>query len=82
MNFHPDDACRALKSGRLSVSGVSRKPETLMVSGLQLGLLGGSRCSEGGRGFFRLPLMGGLGRLGGDSIALKEDPKKGPKKGP
>ena len=46
------------------MSGVSRNPDTLMVSGLQLGLLGGSRCSEGGRGFFRLPLMGGLGLLG------------------
>ena len=47
-----DVLCSMLKSGMLSLRGVSMKPETLRVasSGLLglLGLLGGSKCNEGG----------------------------------
>ena len=40
--------CSTLKSGMLSVRGVSIKPETLMGESGLLGLLGGSKCSDGG----------------------------------
>ena len=40
--------CSTLKSGMLSVRGVSMKPETLRGESGLLGLLGGSKCSEGG----------------------------------
>ena len=50
-----DVLCSMLKSGMLSLRGVSMKPETLRVasSGLLglLGLLGGSKCNEGGLQF-------------------------------